>query len=243
MTKENLTSINVIVDGSGSMAGLTTDTIGSFNQFLTEQKLVPGEAIFTLCIFNTHYNLVHDFVTLASVPDLDVHTYRPYGGTALLDAMGTTMDSVGQKLAAMQEEDRPSKVIVLIITDGQENSSRNFTKEQIKSMVERQRDTYKWEFVFMGANIDSITEGQALGISMSNSMNYDSTSVGTKSLYKSVSDNLRTYRSSNSSQVDFFNQPTVPTNTVVTPPVATVTIPDPKTVKSSARTTTKIIKK
>lgn len=225
MTKENFTSINVIIDKSGSMGSLADDTIGSFNTFVTEQKAVPGEVAFTLCTFNTDYQLVHDFVKLASVPDLDSKSYRPNGGTALLDAMGTTINTVGAKLAAMPEDERPSKVIFLIITDGQENSSRNFSKEQIKAMVEHQRGTYQWEFVFMGANIDAISEGQALGISMRNSMNYDATKGGTHKLYRAVSNSVSSYRGGGSQQVDFFNQqpvtPTVVTTTTTTtvPPV------------------------
>ena len=94
MTKENFTSITVIADASGSMAGLTTDTIGGFNKFLTDQQAQPGEAIFTLCTFNTDYRLVHDCVKIAGVPVLDTKSYSPGGGTALLDAMGTTIESV-----------------------------------------------------------------------------------------------------------------------------------------------------
>lgn len=206
MTKENFTSINVIIDASGSMAHLSHDTIGNFNSFLKEQKEYPGEAVFTLCTFNTDYRLPHDFVKLGSVPNLDSKTYIPQGGTALLDAMGTTIDSVGKKLAALPEDERPSKVIFLIITDGHENSSRRYSSEQIKSMVEHQKDVYSWEFVFMGANIDAIATGTNLGISMQNTLNYDATSAGTHELYKSISSNMNSYRGSTSSRADFFNQ-------------------------------------
>jgi len=228
MIKENFASINVIIDRSGSMGNLATDTIGGFNTFVAEQKLTPGEAAFTLCTFSTDYSLVHDFVKLGSVPDLDAKSYRPSGGTALLDALGTTINSVGQKLAAMPEDERPSSVLFLIITDGQENSSHTFTKAQVKAMIEHQRETYKWEFVFMGANIDAISEGTSLGISASNSMNYSATKGGTRDLYRSVSSNTSSYRSSGSQQVDFFNQtvaaPVTPAvaPTVITP-VVTVT--------------------
>lgn len=211
MTKENFTSINVIIDASGSMQNLITDTIGSFNGFLKEQQAFPGEAIFTLCTFNTRSNIVHDSVKISDVPSLNVKTYAPMGGTALLDAMGSTMISVGNKLAAMPEEERPSKVIFLIITDGHENSSKEFTAAQIKSMVEHQKDVYSWEFVFMGANIDAISAGTNLGISMQNSVSYDSTSAGTRSLYKGLSNNLSSYRSSGNSNGGFFgnNAPSV----------------------------------
>jgi uncharacterized protein YegL len=204
MTKENFTSINVIIDASGSMGHLTHDTLGSFNTFLKEQKEFPGEAALTLCTFNTDYRLVHDFVKIAGVANLDKQTYRPDGGTALLDAMGTTIDSVGRKLAAMPEEDRPSKVIFLVITDGHENSSHRFTAAQIKSMVEHQKDVYSWEFVFMGANIDAITTGVNLGISAQNTLNYAATAAGTQQLYSTVSSSMNAYRSSNSSRADFF---------------------------------------
>lgn len=233
MTKENFTSINVIIDASGSMQSLTKDTIGSFNSFLTEQKAVPGEAVFTLCTFNTDYKLVHDFVALTEVPDLDPKSYRPNGCTALLDAMGVTINSVGQKLAAMPENDRPSKVIFLIITDGEENSSQKFTLEQVQSMVEHQRSKYSWEFVFIGANIDAIATGSSLGISAANSLNYDSTAVGTRGVYKSASSNLRSYRLQASKQVDFFNQnpvsvpasPSTPATTTTTTTTTTVVPP------------------
>jgi uncharacterized protein YegL len=223
MTKENFTSINVIVDASGSMAGLTTDTIGNFNTFLKEQKEYPGEAVFTLCTFNTDYRLPHDFVKIASVPNLSNKTYNPQGGTALLDAMGTTIESVGRKLAAMPEDERPSKVIFLIITDGHENSSKRFTAEQIKSMVEHQKDVYSWEFVFMGANIDAIGTGTSLGISAMNSLNYSADSVGTHQLYKSISENMSTYRGSTSSRADFFNQNQTQQGIGSTPPVVVTT--------------------
>lgn len=204
MTKQNFTSINVIIDASGSMEHLTQDTIGSFNGFLKEQKAFPGEAAFTLCTFNTDYRLVHDFTKIAGVPDLDTVTYQARGGTALLDAMGTTIDSVGRKLAAMPEDQRPDKVIFLIITDGHENSSCRYHAEQIKTMVEHQKDTYSWEFVFMGANIDAIAGGVSLGIDARNTLNYAATAAGTKGLYSTISSSMNSYRASNSSRSDFF---------------------------------------
>jgi hypothetical protein len=204
MTRENFTSINVIIDASGSMRDLTTDTIGGFNGFLADQKNVPGDVVFTLCTFNTQYHLVHDFIKLSDVPNLSALTYSPSGGTALLDAMGTTMNSVGFKLAAMKEEDRPSKVIFLIVTDGFENSSHRFSKAAIRDMVSHQKDKYSWEFVFMGANIDAITEGASLGIAVHNTLNYDASPAGTAKLYRRVSENMTNYRGQNSSAADFF---------------------------------------
>src|SRR5258708_7019726 len=126
MTRENFTAIAVVIDASSSMRDLTGDTIGSFNQFLEEQQAVPGEPALTLCIFNTDYRLLHDFIPLSSVGKLSKETYRCNGMTALLDAMGTTIDALGQKLAVMPEQERPSKVIVLVITDGEENQSHRY---------------------------------------------------------------------------------------------------------------------
>lgn len=195
-TKENLTSINVIIDQSGSMAGLTSDTIGGFNKFLSDQKDVPGEALFTLCTFNTDYRLVYDCVKLADVPALDDKIYRPGGGTALLDAMGATIETVGQKLNSMPEEDRPSKVLFLIMTDGEENSSRRFSAAQIKEMVSHQTEKYNWNFIFMGANIDAFTAGDSLGVATQNTLGYSATSAGTARLYSAISDSTTRYRGS-----------------------------------------------
>lgn len=194
MTKANFTSINVVLDKSGSMGGLTNDTIGSFNKFIAEQKDVPGEAVFTLCTFADHSTIVHDFVKLATVPDLNTKSYSPGGNTALLDALGSTINHVGAKLAAMPEDERPEKVIFLVITDGEENVSREFKKEQIKSMVEHQKDVYNWEFVFIGANIDAFHGGQSMGFTAANSVSYNATKGGTHQLYSSISSNMRSYR-------------------------------------------------
>lgn len=225
--KENLTSINVIIDASGSMSGLRTDTIGSFNTFLKEQKAFPGEANFTLCVFNDHPRVVHDFVKIASIEDISEITYRTEGNTALLDAMGSTIDSVGKRLAAMPEEERPSKVLFLVITDGHENYSRRYTREQVKSMVEHQQSVYNWSFVFMGANIDAITAGTSLGISASNSVAYSATRGGTSRLYSSISSNTSALRSSKSSAstADFFGQTgQTPTSAApITPPASPTT--------------------
>jgi predicted GIY-YIG superfamily endonuclease/uncharacterized protein YegL len=193
--KDNFVAIAAILDASGSMHGLTCDTIGSFNQFLQEQKAVPGEVAFTLCTFNTDYRLVHDFQPLANVSELTLETYRAEGGTALLDAMGTTIDALGVRLAALPEHERPSKVIVLVITDGEENSSHRYTREQIQAKVQHQQDVYSWSFVFIGANIDAISAGTSMGFTTANSVNYVASAGGTRSLYNSISSNMTSYRS------------------------------------------------
>jgi uncharacterized protein YegL len=194
--KENFTSINVIIDASGSMQHLQFDTLGSFNTFLTEQKAFPGEAAFSLCSFNTSTNLIHDFVKLGSVPSLDAKTYAPTGGTALLDAIGTTIDSVGKKLAAMDESERPSKVLFLVITDGHENSSKAYSSEQIKEMVQHQKDVYNWEFMYFGASLEQIAAGVNLGVDVRNTLSYTPTAAGVHDLYRSISNSATAYRTS-----------------------------------------------
>jgi uncharacterized protein YegL len=192
--KNNFASINVIMDRSGSMHNLTNDTIGGFNQFLKDQKAIPGEAILTLCTFSTDYTLVYDCKPLQDVAELTEADYSVGGGTSLLDALGNTILSVGNKLASMPEDDRPSKVIVLVITDGEENSSREFNKKKIKEMVDHQQTTYGWEFLYFGANVDAIKEGNSMGFQ--NNTNYIATNEGTQSLYRSVSNSVVKSRTS-----------------------------------------------
>lgn len=194
MTKQNFASINVIIDESGSMHKLTADTIGGFNAFLAEQKAFPGEAIFTLAKFNSAVSYVCEGVDINNVEPLTDKTYTPNGGTSLLDAVGDVINKTGQRLAAMEESARPDKVVVLIITDGEENSSYRFNNEAIKAMVEHQRDKYSWNFVFMGANIDAFRAGTSLGVSSQNSVQYTASGTGTHKLYGAVSASTSRYR-------------------------------------------------
>lgn len=203
--KKDFTSINVLMDSSGSMASLTKDTIGGFNTFLAEQKALSGTATLTLCTFSTTINLVHDCIDLQAVPNLTTSTYHASGGTALLDAMGITINEVGKKLASMAEEEKPSKVIFLIITDGEENSSKEYSLQNVKDMVSHQREKYNWEFVFIGANMDAIEVGETLGVATHNSINYEATMEGTKILYRSLSQGVSDYRTGVSNKFDATN--------------------------------------
>lgn len=220
--KKNFTSINVILDGSGSMAPLINDTINGYNKFLIDQKELPGDAILSLCIFNTDCRIVHDSLPLKGAPELNNKTYNTMGGTALLDAIGLTVDRVGDKLSAMKEEDRPEKVLFVIITDGEENSShllkdggvaipsKKFYKNdsiprshnlnlkypllKIKDMIDHQQFKYNWEFLYFGANVDAFAEGKSLGISRHNTMGYLADSAGTKDMYQTISNQVSDYR-------------------------------------------------
>lgn len=195
--RHDYTHINVILGRSGSMEPLTNDTIGGFNSFLAEQKRVGGKATLTLTTFSSSCTTVYDFVPLDQVANLTAQTYRADGKTALLDAVGRTVNSVGVKLAAMNEEDRPSKVITLVITDGQENASLEFDLSTIKSMVDHQTTKYNWLFIYPSSGLDAFHDKQSKGIGIStfNTAKFAHDSIGTAKMYGSISRNLTSYRS------------------------------------------------
>jgi uncharacterized protein YegL len=194
--KDNLTEIIVILDRSGSMESLVNDTIGGYNRFIEEQKQVPGEANITTVLFDDQYDLLHDRVNLKNIKPITNKEYFARGWTALLDAIGKTINSIGIQLNNTPEEERPSKVIVLIITDGAENSSKEYNYNQVKEMVERQQKEYNWQFLFFGANIDSFEVGGSLGIKSNLTANFSASKTGLDSVYFSMSDVTRTYRNS-----------------------------------------------
>jgi uncharacterized protein YegL len=165
--KQGLTEIIFVIDKSGSMGTKKEDAIGGFNQCLEDQRKEDGDAIVTMTLFDTAHDLIHDGVPINDVPRLTLDTYRPGGNTALLDAMGLTIDKVGERLHNTPEDDRPEHVIMVIITDGQENASTEYEKAQIADKVRVQQDDYKWTFLFLGADMDAINDAHALGITRS----------------------------------------------------------------------------
>ena len=185
--KENLTELVFILDMSGSMSSLANDTIGGFNSMIESQKAEPGEANVTTVLFDHDYILLHDHVSIANVNPLTNKEYSPRGTTALLDAIGRTVNSVGARLASTPEEERPSRVVVAITTDGYENASREFTKAKIKEMIEHQQTKYSWVFMFLGANMDAISEAASLGIGSDFARTYSTTTDGLNSVYTSMS--------------------------------------------------------
>jgi len=193
--KENLTEMVFILDRSGSMSNLTKDTIGGFNTMIENQKKEDGEAVLTTVLFDDMYELLHDGVNIQDVKELTNKEYYARGMTALLDAIGKTINSVGERLSKTKEEDRPSKIIFVITTDGQENSSKEFTQKQIKEMIEHQTNTYNWQFMFLGANIDTVSTAQSFGISGQFASNYTANSRGTDALYTTLSKSVSSYRS------------------------------------------------
>lgn len=183
------TDLTVILDRSGSMSSSATEAIGGFNSMVEDQKKIPGECVLSLCHFDSEYNAsdMPSYIAkpLSEVAPLTTETFIPRGWTALRDALGRTITAIGVRLAAMPEAYRPEKVIVMIITDGQENSSKEFTAAKIKEMIEHQRTAYKWEFIFVGANMDAVTTGQSYGFLGTSSITYDPASTG--AVYRSVS--------------------------------------------------------
>ena len=192
--KENLTELVFILDRSGSMSGLETDTIGGFNSMLEKQKKESGEAFVTTVLFDDKYEVLHDRYDIKGVNLLTEKEYYVRGSTALLDAIGITINNIGKALSDTKEEDRPGKVLFVIITDGMENSSREFSYEKVKKMVEHQKSKYSWDFIFLGANIDAIKTANSFGISADMATNFVSDSAGTQLNYKIVSEVVSSFR-------------------------------------------------
>lgn len=189
------THITVVLDRSGSMESVADDTIGSFNTFLEDQKKIDGRATLTLVQFDDQYEVVYNKVPLNNVPKLDKEIFKPRGATALLDSMAKAINETGAFLSSLQDYARPGKVVFVVLTDGQENASREYSKKQINDMVTHQSTKYSWEFVYLGANQDAITTGTSYGFSAGKSMTYTSTGRGMQVAFKSMSKNLADFRS------------------------------------------------
>lgn len=188
--RENSTEMVFVLDRSGSMSGLAADTIGGFNELIEKQKKIEGDAYVTTVLFDHEYEVLHDHVALGEVAPLTDKEYFARGSTALLDAVGRTIDSVGARLAAAPEEERPEHVVFVITTDGKENSSREYTAKQVREMVEHQQQKYSWQFVFLGANMDAVSEARNLGISAQYAANFTPTGRGVNRMYAKALDNV-----------------------------------------------------
>ena len=184
--KKNLTELVFILDRSGSMAGLEGDTIGGFNAMLQKQRGEPGEALISTVLFDNKTEVIHDRVPLDRVSALTEKEYFVRGCTALLDAVGGAIHHIGNVHKYAREEDRPEKTLFVITTDGMENASRRYTYDKVKAMIERQRETYGWEFLFLGANIDAAREAARFGIRADCAADYHADSIGTEAVYESV---------------------------------------------------------
>lgn len=193
--KKNLTEIVFILDRSGSMAGLEKDTIGGFNAMIEKQWKEAGEAVISTVLFDNYSEVIHDRLTLDQIPQLTEKEYFVRGCTALLDAVGGAIHHIGNVHKYAREEDRPEKTIFVITTDGMENASRNYTYDRVKSMIERQKGKYGWEFLFLGANIDAAREAARFGIGADRAANYHADHEGTGVIYETVSEAICQVRS------------------------------------------------
>ena len=186
--KKNLTELVFILDRSGSMAGLEGDTIGGFNAMIEKQRGEPGEAVISTVLFDNETEVIHDRIPLDRVPRLTEKEYYVRGCTALLDAVGGAIHHIGNVHKYAREEDRPEKTLFVITTDGMENASRRYTYDKVKAMIERQREKYSWEFLFLGANIDAAREAARFGIRADRAANYHADHIGTEVIYEAVSE-------------------------------------------------------
>jgi hypothetical protein len=174
------------------MQAIRNDTIGGFNAFLAEQKKLPDRAVLSLYQFDHEHDVVYVGNDIQGAPELTEATFVPRGNTALFDAIGRTVTVTGERLARLPEGARPKRVIIVIVTDGQENASREYTGPQIRAMLELQRKQYSWEFVFLGANQDAITNGKAIGFV--HAQNFVASPAGTRALYSNISGSISNYR-------------------------------------------------
>ncbi len=186
--KAGLTEIVFILDKSGSMSGLEKDTIGGYNSFIEKQKKVEGEALVSTVLFSDQNEVIHDRVPISKIEPMNDAQYSVGGCTALLDAIGGAIHHIGNVHKYAREEDVPEKTIVVITTDGEENSSCNYDYRKIKLMIERQQEKYNWEFLFLGANIDAIGEASKLGIRSDRAVRYECDEIGTTLNFATVSE-------------------------------------------------------
>lgn len=192
--KKGLTELVFIIDRSGSMGGLESDTIGGFNAMLKEQQAVEGDAVVTTVLFDDKYELLHDRIDIRAVAPLTDKDYTVRGSTALLDALGRTIHKIRVAQKHTAENYRAEKVLFVIITDGQENASREYSADRVKTRIERQKEKYGWEFIFFGANMDAVMEAGKLGIAADRAQNYCADAIGTTTAYTAMSAFSTAYR-------------------------------------------------
>ena len=178
--QNDLTEIAYVLDRSGSMQSLVSDAIGGFNSFLSSQQQLAGRANFTLVLFDHEYMVIHKSLDIRQVPELNARTYVPRGQTAMLDAVGRTIDDLGSRLAATPEAQRPAKVIVAIFTDGLENASTDYSHERLAAMIKLQQETYNWEFLFLAANQDAVATAAKIAIPAKQAMNFAASPTGVR---------------------------------------------------------------
>jgi len=204
--KNNATELVFILDRSGSMAGLERDTIGGFNAMLKKQKEVEGECRITTVLFDNQINILHDRLDIQAIESLTEKDYHVGGSTALLDAIGSTINKIGNVQKHSSHEHRASKVLFVIITDGEENSSREFSSARVKKMIEHQMNKYGWEFIFLGANIDAVETSKMYGIRPDRTQNYHADAKGVNLNFDVMSKTVANFRMNASIDEDWKDQ-------------------------------------
>jgi len=199
--KEELTEIISIVDRSGSMESILDDAIGGFNTFLRSQQAQPGEAKLSLILFDHEYQVVHQAVDIQQVEPLNQDTYVPRGSTALLDAVGRTIDAVGERLTATAESERPSQVIISILTDGYENASQTYSKPKVAEMIKHQTEKYNWAFEFQAANMDAFAAAKELSIAPDRVVQFEATGEGVRDAFVQQSQRISAMRTRDMDEV------------------------------------------
>ena len=201
--KKNLTEMVFILDRSGSMSGLESDTIGGFNGMIERQKKEEGEALVSTVLFSDESKVIHDRVDLQKIEPMTDKQYYVGGCTALIDAIGSAIHHIGNVHKYAREEDRPEHTIFVITTDGMENASHRYTSDQVKAMVQRQKDKYGWEFLFLGANFDAVETAARFGIAESRAVNYHCDPIGQGRVYEGVDRAVRSVRACAKVDIDW----------------------------------------
>lgn len=192
--KKGLTELVFILDKSGSMAGLESDTIGGYNAMLEKQRAVEGECYITTVLFDNYYELLHDRIDIRAVSPITHKEYQVGGSTALLDAIGMTIHKIANAQKHTAEDYRAEKVMFVIITDGQENSSREYSADKVKALIELEKSKYGWEFIFLGANIDAVETAGQFGIAPDRAQNFHADGQGVELNFRVVSEAVKTFR-------------------------------------------------
>ncbi len=192
--RKDLTELVFILDRSGSMAGLVKDTIGGFNSMIEKQKLDGGDCLVSLVLFDHISEVIYDRVDIKDVPPLTEKEYYPRGNTALIDALGGAIHHIGNVHKYARSEDVPEKTMFIITTDGMENSSHIYSSDKVKSMIEKEREKYGWEFIFLAANIDAVETAKRYGIREDRAVRYHSDKEGINLNYEILSSTVSTYR-------------------------------------------------
>ena len=194
--KNNITELVFILDRSGSMEGLELDTIGGFNSLVEKQRKQEGECYVSTILFDNRSEVLHDRVKLSEIGKMTENDYTAGGCTALIDAIGCAIHHIGNVHKYARPEDVPEHTMFIITTDGMENASHIYTSDEVKKMVQRQKDKYGWEFLFIGANIDSVETAKGFGISADRAVNYHADSQGTAIVFNNVSETVCELRAS-----------------------------------------------